>query len=300
MRSVGLGLALLASAQFVIAPAFAQDPPPKHRAHKKGAPVKTTSATVDAPADPAAAPAAATPAPTPAPAPAPAPAVEAPAPTPAPEPAAAPAAPAVPTGSVIVHINSEKKVTLEKRSSATSPWEHVCNSPCDVATSTSDQYQILGEELNASAPFILDASGGDKVTLDVTPGYHNKGARGGWILAGGAVLVIGGVVTILAGSKSAYVGGADATVTNNTNTDFISVGSAVILVGVIAGITGASFMYDNAHTKVNGPIGQVPDKADGNVKAQVQVTAERGPTWRQDTGPQLAPSHFVSIFHGTF
>jgi hypothetical protein len=289
MRSVGLGLALLASAQFAVAPAFAQDPPPKHHAHKKAAPVKTTSAQVDAPADPAAT--------TPAPAPAPAPV--APAPSPAPPPDVAPT-PAVAPGTVIVHINSEKKVTLEKRTSATSPWEHVCNSPCDLATSTSDQYQILGEELNASAPFILDASGGEKVTLDVTPGYHNKGARGGWILAGGALLVIGGVVTILAGSKSAYVGGADATVTNNTNTDFISAGSVVILAGVIVGITGASFMYDNAHTKVNGPIGQVPDKADGNVKAQVQVTAERGPTWREDTGPQLAPSRFISIFHGTF
>ena len=74
----------------------------------------------------------------------------------------------------------------------------------------------------------------------------------------------------------------------------------MIVIGVIAGITGASFMYDNAHTKVDGAIGAIPDKKDVNVKAQVQVTADRTPTWRQDTGPQLEPAHVISIFRGTF
>jgi hypothetical protein len=298
MRSVGLGLALLASAQFMVAPAFADDAPPPKKHHaapkKKGGTVKTTSATVDV--DTPAAPATTTittTTTTPAPAPAQV-VVEVPAPAPA------PVVLATPPGTVIVHINSEKKVTLERRSSASSPWEHVCNSPCDVSASLTDQYQVLGDELNASAPFVLDGSGGDKVTLDVTPGYHNKGARGGWILAGGAVLIVGGVVTILAGSRNDDVGGANATTTNNQNTDFISAGSILIAAGVVAAITGGAFMYDNAHTKVNGPVGQVPDKADGTVKSQVQVTAFRTPTWREDTGPQPGPSHFFSVLHGTF
>ena len=277
MRTVGLGLALVASVQFAVAPAFAKNPPPPAAtttAPAKSAPVvTTTSATVktaqsDAPAEKASEKAS--------------------------EKAAAPASA---PGTVTVHINSPRTVTLEKRASATSPWEHVCNSPCDVATSTSDEYQILGEDLNASAPFILDASQGEKVTLDVTPGVHNKAARGSWILVGGAVLVVGGVITLLAGSKSNYVAGDNGTSTPNTNTDWIWVGSLLIAAGVIAGITGGSFMYDNAHTKVDGAIGDVPDK---KIDVKAHATALRLPQWREDTGPQLAPGHFVSIFQGTF
>jgi hypothetical protein len=253
MRSVGLGLALVASIQFAVAPAFAQDP-------AKPAPAPATTAT--APATPA--------------------------------PAAAP-------GMVIVHINTDKKVTLEKRASSTSPWEHVCNSPCDVATSVSDQYQVLGDDLNESRPFMLDAAGGDKITLDVTPGVHNKAARGGWILAAGALVIVGGAVTILAGSKSTTAPGNDGTVTDDSNTNFVSAGSIAIAVGVILAITGGAFMYDNAHTKVEGSIGDVTaDSGHASVKANLKVTADRSPTWHEDTGPQLLPSRVVSIFHGTF
>ena len=65
------------------------------------------------------------------------------------------------------------------------------------------QYQIVGEDLNESKTFLLDTSEGDKITLDVTPGVHNKGhARAAGSSRAAAVLVVGGVVTLLAGSKS--------------------------------------------------------------------------------------------------
>jgi hypothetical protein len=319
MRSVGLGLALLASVQFAVVPAFAADtakPAVKTAAaattkvakkKKRKAPppetstLQTTSGDVPAGTDPTASPApAATPAPAPAAPAAEAPALAAPAPaTPAP-PADTAAAPAAPAGSVIVHIESPRVVTLEKRSGRNGAWEHVCNSPCDVATPTSEEYQILGEELNASTPFLLDGSQGEKITLEVTPGYHNTGARGGWVLAGGAALIVGGVVTLVAGSKSNYVAGDDgAGTSHNQNTDFIFAGSILLTAGIIAAIGGGALMYDNAHTKVEGAIGATPDKKD-DVKAQVQVTAQRLPQWREDSGPQLAPSRFVSVLSGTF
>ncbi len=189
-------------------------------------------------------------------------------------------------------------MSLEKRSTPGSAWEHVCNSPCDVPTTTTEEYRVLGENLNDSKPFVLDASQGEKITLDVSPGVHNKAALGGWVVAGGAVLAVGGIVTLVAGSKSNYVAGDNGTGTPNSNTDWIFVGSGLLLAGVVAGLTGGALMYDNAHTKVDGAIGAVPDQKT-DVKAQVQVTAQRLPQWHEDTGPQLAPSRYVSLLQGS-
>jgi hypothetical protein len=204
-------------------------------------------------------------------------------------------------GGVEVHINSERKVNLEKRDSAGSAWEFVCSSPCDVVASVSPQYHVVGDDLNASQPFVLDASAGNKLTLDVTPGVHNKAKTGALVVAGGAALIIGGVVVLLAGSKSTTAPGDNGTETNNQNTDFISVGSILIVAGVIAGLGGGALMYDNAHTKVEGSIGDVPERhGDAKPKSGAKATAERAPTWHDDRGPALGASQFVPIFHGTF
>ncbi len=314
MRSVGHGLALVASVQFTVLPAFAADlsqPPAKvAAAKKKKKPAKGTSVVVHTTAgEVPAAPPATTPAPADVPPATAAPVVPAPATTPTPAPAleappaaatpAPPPPPANPPGTVTVHINSPKVVALEKRTDSGAPWEHVCNSPCDVPTSTNDQYQIVGIDLNGSRPFVLDSSLGDKITLDVQPGIHNKGARGGWLLAGGIVLAVGGLVTIVAGSRNTAVPGDSGANFSTQNTDFIFVGSALITAGIVLGITGGSFMYDNAHTRVEGAVGAVPD-GKTEVKTQVQVTAQRLPQWHEDTGPQLAQSRYVSLFQGSF
>ena len=193
-----------------------------------------------------------------------------------------------------VHINSTAPVSLEKRASGESAWQHVCNSPCDAPASATDEYQIVGENLNESKPFILDASQGDKVTLDVTPGFHKKAETGKWILVGGGALVVGGVIMLVGGSRSNNVPGDSGVVSTNTNDDWIFAGTAVIVAGVIAGVTGGSFIVDNAHTKVDGAVGAVPDRKT-DVKFQVQVTADRQPTWHEDRGPQMAASRFVPI-----
>jgi hypothetical protein len=305
MRSVGLGLALIASVQFAVLPAFAADatqsPAKTAAAKKKKKPAKTTTEVTvrttsgDVPASPpAAAPDVAAPA-TPAPAvqetPAP------PAPPAAAAPVPAPSAPVNPPGTVTVHVDSPKAVSLEKRADANSPWQFVCNSPCDIPVPTSDQYHIVGVDLNDSRPFVLDASLGDKVTLDVAPGNHNKATHGEWILLAGGALAVGGIVTLLVGSKNNDVAGDTGVAANSQNTDVIFVGSALIVAGLVAGITGGAFMYDNAHTKVEGGIGAVPDK---KTDVKVQMTAARLPQWREDTGPQLAPTRSVSFLQGTF
>jgi hypothetical protein len=205
---------------------------------------------------------------------------------------------------IVVKIKSEQKVSLERRDGAGSPWEFVCASPCGVATPTASQYRIIGDDVNESHPFVLDtSSGGDTVTLDVTPGSHNKERTGRILLIGGAAFVIGGVITLLAGSKSSTAPGDDGTATNNQNTDFISVGSAVIVAGVLLGLGGGALMYDNAHTKVEGSVGDVPERSgsgDAKPAASKRAHAAATPTWHEDRGPALAPGQFVSLFQRSF
>jgi hypothetical protein len=267
MRSVGLGLAFAATVQFVLVstPAFAQPPS------------DTT----------APAPAAATPAP----------AADAPAVT------ANPTVPPTPiAGKVTVHIQSSKPVSLERYAAGGNGWEFACSSPCDQSLSTSDQYRIVGTGLNESKTFLLDTSVGEKVTLDVSPGSKAKSSTGTWLLVGGGALIVGGIITLIAGSSSNAVAGNDGTTTSTKNTNWIFVGTSLILGGVIVGMTGGSFMVDNAHTKVDGAIDARSDKNINNdVTVKASVTASRLPTWHDEKGPVLAPvTNIVPIVNASF
>lgn len=214
-------------------------------------------------------------------------------------PATAPA-PAAAPGTVTVHVNAPQKVSLEHRAAGHETWEFVCNSPCDQALSSTDEYRVVGAGLNESRPFMLDTSNGDKITLDVTPGTHNKYSTGEWVLIGGGVFIVGGVVALLAGSSSNAVQGADGTVTSDKNTNWIFVGTSLILAGVIGGLVGGSFMYDNAHTHVDGGT-PVDEKKTNNEGVSIKVTASRAPTWHEDTGPAItAVPNIVPLFQRSF
>jgi hypothetical protein len=262
MRSVGLGLAFAATVQFVLVSTPAFAQPPADNAPSTTTPAASTGA----------APAAATP------------------------------AAAAGSGKVTVHVQSSKPVSLEHRASGHQTWEFVCNSPCDQALSSSDEYHIVGVGLNDSRPFVLDTSSGDKVTLDVTPGSRAKYSTGTWVLVGGGVLLVGGVITLLAGSSSNAVPGDDGTTTSTKNTNWIFVGTVAILGSVILGITGGSLMVDNSHTKVDGAIDAKPEKKnDDTLSVKAEVSASRQPTWHDEKGPVLAPvTNIIPIIHTTF
>jgi hypothetical protein len=216
-------------------------------------------------------------------------------------PAAAPAtpAPAATPGTVTVHVNAPQKVSLEHRAAGHETWDFACNSPCDQALSSTDEYRIVGAGLNESHAFKLDTSNGDKITLDVTPGTHSKYTTGEWVLIGGGVFIVGGVVALLAGSSSNAVQGADGTVTSSKNTNWIFVGTSLIVAGVIGGLVGGSFMYDNAHTHVDG--GTPVDEKKTNEGVSLKVTASRAPTWHEDTGPTItAVPNIVPLFQRSF
>jgi hypothetical protein len=258
MRSVGLGLAFAATVQLVLVSTPAFAQPPAD-----------TSAT---PADKA-----------------PADSTAATKPAVAPPPGG---------GKVTVHVHSSKAVSLERRAPGQSTWEFVCASPCDQAISTNDEYHIVGTGLNESRPFMLDTSAGDKITLDVSPGTHGKYTTGTWLLVGGSALIVGGVIVLLAGSSSNAVPGNDGVTTSDKNTNWIFVGTAAILGGVLLGIGGGSMMINNAHSRVDAA--EPKDKKDEQ-PAKAESTASRLPTWHEEKGPVLAPTtNIVPIIHATF
>jgi hypothetical protein len=201
-------------------------------------------------------------------------------------------------------VNSSEKVSLEHRAPGHEAWEFVCNSPCDQALSSTDEYHIVGAGLNASRPFMLDTSQGDKITLDVTPGTDGKYKTGEWLLIGGGVFIVGGVVALLAGSSSNAAPGMDGTVTTTKNTNWIFVGTSLILAGVVGGLVGGSFMYDNAHTHVDGgkPIDEKGGAGGGGGISIKVTTGERTPTWHEASGPTITPTmtSIVPVFQRSF
>jgi hypothetical protein len=220
MRSFALTLALVASGQLVLlsTPAWAQQPPPP---------------STDAP---------------PAPPPPAAPAAEAPA-APAAE---APAAPAHTDGTVEVHVESTNWwMSLEHRSGPNAPWEPACEEKCDKRLPVADDYRVVGIGLSPSRPFNLDASKGDKLTLKIVVGEHRKEKVGMWILIGGGALIVAGILTIAIGSHPSQTFQADGT-TNDTNFDVLTVGTTLILGGLIGGIYGGATWYNNSHSHVGG------------------------------------------------
>jgi hypothetical protein len=220
-----------------------------------------------------------------APAPAaPAPA-DAPAPVTAPAPAAAPstvtavsvapasavlvgpaatASPASTDGTLLVHLDSPSTVSLEHRAGPQAAWEHACDSPCDARLPVADQYRIVGgPDINASNPFILDGSKGDRAVLYVAPGSKTRQKIGTGILIGGAVVAVGGAIAGFAASCPSCDFN-QGTSTDNRNWLAIGVGTGLAVVGISAGIFGAAWLVDNGHSRVSGAVQAAPPARGSN------------------------------------
>lgn len=153
-------------------------------------------------------------------------------------------------GTVEVHIDSPSAVTLEKRS-AESTWAKACDAPCDAKLGVSDEYRLVGTDLNESRPFHIDASKG-KVTLNVTPGTSGGRTRGVVTTIGSGAVLAGGVVVILVGMK--HHGDADGELSQPRNDAALLAGGAMVFAGIVGGIVGTSWIVNNAHTSVDGDV----------------------------------------------
>jgi hypothetical protein len=203
-----------------------------------------------------------------------------------------PAAASAPSaeGTVSVHIDSPKPVSLEHRASGGVAWEHVCEAPCDQRVSVGDQYRIVGMDLNESNPFMLDSTKGDTVTLHIGPGEIKKQRIGTYVLIGGGVLFLGGLIGGLAASHPSETFTADGT-TNNSNWSAIIVGTSLALVGLGGAIFGGAWVVNNAHTRVGGDVQAAPPARGDNAPSHLTGLRTDLPT---------NPAAIVPLFHTTF
>jgi hypothetical protein len=195
-------------------------------------------------------------------------------------------------GTVMVHINSDRPVTLQRRSGESGAWETVCSSPCDQRAPVGDQYQVTGEGVNASKPFMLNASKGT-VNLDVGVGDKKGETTGTVLLVVGGVLVVAGVIVMIAaGSTSGGLSGQgnDSGTTHLGNTNAFFAGGALVFAGLAAGIYGGATMINSAHSNVEGDVAR-PGPARGAI--------DPGRSVAKNTTPN-APAFIFPVFKTTF
>ena len=224
---------------------------------------------------------------------------------------AAPAAPAAPAvkrvPAVLVHIESPRKVTLERRPSDEYEWEEVCTSPCDKLVPASDEYHVVGSGMKASPPFQLEAQPGQRVVLTIDPaskGWFAVGIVGGIV---GAIAGLYGLLLVAAGSLTSDIStttpgtttGTGATnYTKQTGDDIKAVGWTVAGVGTALLVGGIILTVANWKTKtdqeVQSPVRQNGATLDG---------FRREAIWREPTPMDRATPPalvHVPIFTRTF
>jgi hypothetical protein len=229
----------------------------------------------------------------------------APAPTPAPAPAVVVTAPpgstvevstsvTVPSsdGTLLVHIDSPSKVTLERRTSPSASWEHACESPCDGRLPVGDQYRIVGTGINESNVFTLDGTKGDRAVLLVAPGTEQKAKIGEGLLIGAGIVLVGSVVFGFAASCpsctfSVNTGGQS----NTTNFDVIGAATGLAVLSVATGIFGAAWWVDNQHSRVSGAVQAAPPARGGLDPALVAASGLRAPM------PGMTQALTLPVFH---
>ena len=271
MRSMSM-LAVFLGAPLMLAasPAYAAGPaaPPEPSAPAAATPAVATPAPAAASPVPAAAVA------TPDPAPGTAPAVLAPGPANVKVEAVTAEKPAVADGLVEVHIQTKELVALEHRTGPDAAWQVACETPCDTRLPAGDEYRVTGRGLNDSEVFALTSPKGNVVRIHVAPGFTKRERIGKIMTIGGGVVLVGAVVIGLAAADPSKTFNADGS-TNNYNWNVIAVGTGFALAGLTTAIFGASWWYDNAHTRIGGDI-QGEQPAHGGIEPRYQTAFRLG------------------------
>ncbi len=192
-----------------------------------------------------------------------------------------------------VHVESERPVTLQRRSTDDpGEWVAVCSAPCDMALALHDEYRIKGRAIRSSRPFHLEARPGERLEIRV-----NGGAIGG--LVGGIILVTTGPVVGLVGVGLLIVASAESSssgVSSNPSDGGSSardVGVVLAAGGLLMTVGGIVMLANNARTHVS------QDQFQPNPPSN--DAWRRRPTWREDRiGAALPQTTEVPLFHTSF
>ncbi len=193
-------------------------------------------------------------------------------------------------GLVQIHIETKELVTLEHRSGPTAPWQHGCETPCDTRLPGADEFRVVGNGVNESEPFSLTTPKGDVVKIHVAPGLKSRARIGEILTFTGAVLVVGALVVGIGASDPGATFPANGQ-TDNYNWNVIAVGTGVAVVGLVSGILGGAWWYDNSHTRVAGDV-QGDQPARGGLEPRYQ-------TGMRMAGPAM-PSYTAQLFSTSF
>ena len=181
-------------------------------------------------------------------------------------------------------------VTLEHRTGPGAPWERGCETPCDARLPGADEFRIVGQGVNESEPFSLTTPKGDVVKIHVSPGLKSRAKIGEVMTFTGAVLFVGALVVGIGASDPGATFNANGT-TNNYNWNVIAVGTTIGVAGLVTGILGGSWWYDNSRTRVAGDV-QADQPARGGLEPRYQ-------TGLRLAGPEI-PIYGAPLFTTSF
>lgn len=195
--------------------------------------------------------------------------------------AQAPSAPAAPPpgreGSVVVHMDVDEGLTLERQEGR--GWAVVCSAPCDREIPLDGIYRVNGSGVRPSAPMSFTAKAGEHIVITA-----DTASTGGFV--GGIVMTSLGVPIFIIGSLVLLVVAAIDSANSGTDT---SAGKAwgwgMFTVGAVSTVVGIILIVKNSRSTANQNIWNPP----------AQNGAGATPAaWRNFTNPELAPGAGVS------
>lgn len=194
---------------------------------------------------------------------------------------------------VMLHVDAPQVVAIEREDTG----EVVCKSPCDRLVPATVRYRIGGSR--PSEPFTLDARDGT-AKLTVAPASKRDFWAGIGALGAGGALVAGGIVALSLGyANRPEVPGAEGTVTDNTYTDTMIVGTTLIVSGLAAGIWGGATALANRRTTVEGSVVKAPP-ARGDAQPPRVASPAVESTRRVDPAWSAGRTFFVPLLSGVF
>jgi hypothetical protein len=183
---------------------------------------------------------------------------------------AANAEPADDVPRVVLHVDAPADLEVYGRPSDDYEWVPVCRGACNMRVVNDWEYQVRGDGVRSSRPFVVSGAPGQDVTVHVEP------ASSGWFI-GGLISVVGGAFVTGIGLDVLFVGAVwhSAGATDNSSGlqslggGALAAGAVITSVGLVALVGGGIAALSNVSTKVK--------------REQSEATARflpPAPTWR--------------------